>query len=440
MALSDIVTISISIESAQIERAGFGMPLILAADCPAGFTERVRFYTDMTGVVVDFASTTATYKQAAKFFSQDPKPVRLAVGRLALKPTQRWALTPVAADSTVYAMDINGNTVSITSDSSATVTEIIAALKTAIDALSLAVTVSDQTTYMRIVANVAGAFFSVESKNTARMTVEQDHADPGYATDLAAIALEDSTWYVIQNPFNSAACVSAIAAWTESNKKFFVAQSQDTAVSTTSNSSDTGGSITIAGTLKAASYYRTALIYSTGTNDFADAAWDGKCLPLDPGSETWANKTLATVTARKITATQRTNLVAKRVNFYETIAGVNVTMQGKVSANEYIDVIRFRDWLEANMAADTATAIFNAKKIPFTDAGISVIQGIIKARLALGVAAGGLSSSPAPKVTVPLASAVSSSDKAARTLTGVKFDAVLAGAIHATTIAGVVTV
>ncbi len=438
MALSDIVVVNITTSAAQVERAGFGVPLILAADCPGGFTERVRFYTTLAGVLVDFANTTATYKMAAAVFAQTPKLPRLAVGRLALKPTQRWALTPIAGDLVNYQMKVNGNLISVTSDGSGTVTEIIALLKTAIDLLSLGITVSDQTTYMRIVANTAGATFSVESLNVARLGVAQDHADPGIATDLAAIALEDSTWYTILCPFNSKAMADEIADWAESNKKLYVAQTQDSDTIQLSNSSDTGGSQTIAGLLKAEAEFRTGLIYHSDNWAFADAAWVGACLPFDPGSETWAEKTLAGVAVTRLTATQRTNALAKYMNVYESVAGRNVTNNGTVGGNEYIDVIRFRDWLEANIAADVYVVLAQNKKLPFTDSGIAAVQAIILARLNAGVAVGGLSNNPKPVVTVPLAANVSTGDKAARTLTGVGFTATLAGAIQAASISGVV--
>lgn len=440
MALSDIVSISITTESAKVERAGFGVPMVLAADAPGGFTERVRYYTDITGLVTDFAVTTATYKQASLIFSQNPRPPRIAVGRLALPPTQRFAVTPIAANSTVYSMKVDGNTVSFTSDASATVTEIIAGLKIAIDALALPITVTDQTTYMRIVANSAGAFFSVESLDLTKIGVVQDHADPGLATDLAAIALEDSTWYAILCPFNSKAVVSAIAAWTETAKKLFIAQTQESDVVRLSNSSDTGGSQTVAGLLKATNYFRTALIYHPKTDAFADAAWAGVCLPMDPGSETWMFKTLAGVATTTLTATYRTNALAKYANVYETVAGVAITADGKVSGNEYIDVIRFRDWLEAGMSEEIFGALARSKKIPYTDEGIAVIEGIVRAQLQAGIDVGGLSNDPAPVVTVPLASSVSAGDKAARVLRNVKFDAVLAGAIHQVIVTGVIAV
>lgn len=436
MALSDIVSLTLSTQTASATRAGYGVPLVLAADAQAGFTERVRTYTDLTGVLADFAVTTATYKQCAKVFAQETRPPSIKVGRLALPPTQRFAVTPTAVNSTVYSGTLNGLPWSYTSDGTATVAEIITGIKAAIDALAQAVTTSDQTTYLRVLANVAGAFhaLTVNDDTGSKLALAQDHADPGAATDLAAIALESSDWYCVLNPFNSGAMALAISNWVESNEKLFVAATCDTPVANLSSGADT---TSIAYTARA--NLRTAIIYHRDASQFADAGWAGAVLPLDPGSETWAFKTLAGVTTQTLTATQRTNLVAKHVNFYETIAGLNLTNQGKVVGNEWIDVIRFRDWLKTNMQADILEALANNDKIPFTDAGIAVIAGKIRARLKAGVEVGGLSPDPAPRVTVPLASAVSTSDKGTRTLTGVKFDAVLAGAIQAVTISGTLT-
>lgn len=436
MALSDIVTLTLTTQTTSATRQGFGMPIILAADAPGGFTERVRFYTELADLGVDFATTTATYKQAAKIFAQQTRPPTVAVGRLALPPTQRFAVTPTAANSTVYSGTLNGLPWTFTSDASATVAEIIAGMKAAIDALAEAVTTSDQTTYLRVVANAAGAFHNLTIDDTTgtKLLIAQDHADPGVATDLAAIALEDSSWYVVLNPFNSGAMALAISNWVESNKKLFVAQTIDSIVATTTSGSDT---TSIAYTARA--NFRTALVFSQDNAQFPDAGWAGRVLPLDPGSETWAYKTLAGVTTSRLTATQRTNLVNKHTNFYETVGGLNLTNQGQVLANEWIDVVRSRDWLEANLQADILEALANNDKIPYTDAGIAVITGKIRARLKTAVEIGMLSPDPAPRVTAPLASAVSSTDKSTRTLNGVKFDAVLAGAIQAIAIRGTLT-
>src|SRR5687768_4049946 len=103
MRLSDIIVITITTETGGILQAGFGVPLILAPH--ANNVDRIRYYTDLAGMVTDgFTSTTAPYKAASAMFAQNPRPERIAVGRLALYPTQRFAVTPTAVHSAKYSL------------------------------------------------------------------------------------------------------------------------------------------------------------------------------------------------------------------------------------------------------------------------------------------------------------------------------------------------
>lgn len=441
-SLSDIVSITITTATAAVTQAGFGTPLITGPN--AAFAERARSYTSLTALAADFPATTGEYQCANAVFAQSPTVQKVIVGRFADKPTQRWAVTPVAANLTVYKLKIgaaNGTVseVSYTSDGTATVTEIISGLKTAIDLLGLAVTVSDQTTFMRIVANVAGAWFTVESTTSpiSNLLVEQDHATANVSTNLDAIKNENNEWYCILHSFNSTADIAAISTWAEANTKLFMATDQNTRIITVATGSD---STTSAAVAKAAAMNRTSIWYHPSTAGFVAAALAGKCLPLQPGEETWRFKTLSGPTAVVLTDTHITNLEAKNCGYYQNMAGVNVTAEGKVSSGTFIDIIRGRDWLQARMQERIYSRLVNAKKIPYTDAGIAVIEAEVRAQLADGVAVGLLSDNPAPTVQVPKASSVSSIDKAARVLNNVKFDAVLAGAIHKVSISGTIAV
>ena len=62
-------------------------------------------------------------------------------------------------------------------------------------------------------------------------------------------------------------------------------------------------------------------------------------LPYDPGSATWALKTVTGITADSLTATERGFLDGDRMNYYTTVAGVDVTRKGVMASGEYLDVI-----------------------------------------------------------------------------------------------------
>lgn len=427
--ISDVVEVTITSEAAKVSQTGFGLPLIVSHS--AAWAERVREYTSLTDVAVDFLATSPEYLAAAKVFGQSPRPPSLLIGRAANAPTQRWAITPVAVDSHTYEVTIDGQTASFTADASATVAEVIAGLKAAIDLLGLAVTTTDMTTYLRIVANAAGAWHNL-SANDVNVGVAQEHTDPGIAADLAAIALERNDWYGLITLFNSAALIAAAAAYCETAKKLYVAATQDTAVPNTAIS----GTDDVAEILKAAAYKKTALIFSKATGDFPDAAAIGRCFPITPGEETWKFKTLAGVTAGSYTATQRTNMRAKSCNFYEPTAGVNMLEEGITSSGAFIDFVRYLDYLEARIGERCFGRIAAPNKLPMNDRGISVIRAEVAGQLQSDEGREALL--PGSTVSVPKASEISSANRTARVLPSVTFSAVYAGAIHSVQINGTV--
>jgi hypothetical protein len=429
--LNDIVQVTITSEVSAVQQAGFGVPLILSHS--AAWVERVREYASLAAVQVDFAVSTPEYKQASRVFGQNPRPPKLLVGRAALKPTLQIAVTPVVLNSYAYRMKVNGTEVVFTSDGSATLTEIIVGLKAAIDALALPITVTDQTTFMRLQANTPGAWFSVEATD-ANIGLAQTHADPGVATDLAAIALERGDWYGLLTHFNSKAYVEGAAAWVQANKRLYVASTIDSAVRNTVSS----GTDDIGESLASLAYTKTALVDAFSSEAFADAGVMGRCFPITPGEETWKFKTLAGVPVGVYTSTQRANLRAKRVNFYEATAGVNMLEEGYVSSGAFIDFVRFLDYLEARIQERVFGKLSIGNKVPYTDKGIAVVRNEIAGQLQTDEDRGALAAGWS--VSVPKAAAATTADRNARLLRNVTFNAVYAGAIHKVEIAGTVTV
>jgi hypothetical protein len=492
--LSDIVNVNISLETGQVSQAGFGLPLVLGAH--SRFPERIRFYADLAGMVTDgFLPADAEYKAAAAMFAQAPRPPRIAVGRRANKPTQRFTITPTSVNVATYKVRVGDRIASFTSDASATVAEITAGLAAAVTALAPAwalstayalgdrrssagnvyeciaagtsaaaggpsttaadvtdgtvhwkyvgpaVTATDATTSCRITLQAAGAWQSVETLDTALLSLEQDQADAGIAADLDAVKAASNDWYALVSVFASKTELQAAAGWAEANEKLLVASTQDTPVVNVSNTAGSANPADdVARLLKGASYARTALVYHPSNGAFADAAWAARVLPEDPGSETWKFKTLAGVPAVSLSTTQQANAQGKSCNYYYALAGRSITAEGVVASNEFIDVVRGRDWLKARLQERIFARLANAKKIPYTDAGVSVVEGEVRAQLREAVKDGFLSASPEPTVSVPPVSAISPADRAARNLPDVRFTGVLAGAIHKLTLKGVVTV
>lgn len=439
MALSDHVSLTITADSVGVTRPGFGTPLILSHS--ASFAERTRSYTDLAGIAADgFATDSPEYLAAAAMFAQTPRPEKVKIGRAALPPTLAYSISVATVrNSHTYRLNVKGEgvtatEVSFTSDANATDGEIIIGLVAALEAVvGKNYTATGTTSPADVTADAAGNWFSIESPDLSDLTVVMDHADPGVATDLAAINVEDSDWYGLYTMFNSNAYGLAAAGWAESNKKLYVCESCDSATVTTAA---TNGDLI--DDLKTQNYARTLGAFHPDPSEFFGAAWMGRMLPLEPGAATWKFKTLAGISSVSLTSTQRGNLVAKNGNSMETSGGVVHTFEGTTGNGDFADNQRGDDWLEAEMRATVFEALANAQKVPFTDKGVVVIESAVAAALKRASRRGIITENYT--VTVPAVADVSTANKTSRTLPDVKFQATRAGAIHKVLITGVVSV
>ncbi len=440
MPLSDHVSLTISQDTVGVARAGFGTPLILS--CNAAGPERVKTYTDILGVAEDHATDSPEYLAARAIFSQSPHPSRIKIGRAAGAPTLKYTITPVVQDLHTYTIHVKGEgitaeSVSYTSDGTATAQEICDGLRTALDAVVGENYGLTGTTTVIVTGDAAGDWFSLEVDNIADLAIVCDHAEPAttIATDLTAISNEDDDWYCLITLYNSTAYVAAAAAAIEALKKIYLVDVNDSSACTVAEGSGTD----VLDDIDEANYERTAGAYHPDPSEFFAAAWAGRCLSLDPGSLTFAYKTLAGVTAPTFTATHRSNLEARGASYYKSEAGVDFVWEGKRGDGDYIDVTRDLDWLDDEIRTSVFGALAGANKIPYTDAGVNVLVGRLKKALRKAQSRGVLTTDTDPVVTYPKVADVDSADKAARHYPDLKFSATLAGAIHRVTIIGVVS-
>jgi len=272
---------------------------------------------------------------------------------------------------------------------------------------------------------------------TENVSLRDATTDPGLEADLNELVVIDPDFYGLALDSNSQAEIAVAAAWAETNRRLFAYQTADSGCGVSGTTTD------VMSVLKAASYgYSTGWFHpAIGLADgWLAAGLLGNRLPRDPGSDTWAFKTVAGVTVRPISTTARAAILAKNGNVYETRNGVAVTYPGKVAIGEYVDTVRGLDWQRARMKEDLFALQTANEKVGYTDEGIALIGGAIFGVLNEGMERGFYAANPKPVVSTPRASATSSSDRSARALRGVTFSARLAGAIHTVTVTGTATV
>lgn len=301
---------------------------------------------------------------------------------------------------------------------------------------SVAEMASDGWTSSDAVYKIANAIFSQNPSVNKIVVGRKDSNDATVDAALNAIANENNDWYGVVVDQALVSSFADVASWVETAKKFAIFWITDV------NAYDPSKSTDLASVLKLANRNRSAVVWHAtpaGGADYPDAAWMGEGFPYEPGTSTWAYKTLNGVTPDTLLASQETALKNKNCNYYMTVGGVSITQEGKVASGEYIDIIIGTDWIEARLREAVYSALVNNRKIPYDDTGIAMIEGLVKGVLN-EAASKGILQADSIAVTVPKYADIPQADKLARKLPDVKFSALYQGAIHSVTINGTISV
>jgi len=437
--LDSIVVITITKSAAAPTQVGFGIPLVMAYH--TNYVDKYREYTSVTDMIVDgFSSTDPAVRCVGALLSQNPKPVRVVVGREANTEKQKIVVTPVVAtlkNLWDYTVTVNGLDATFTTDATATAAEVTAGLKIAIDALSQNVVVTDNTTDIDIESVAIADQFRLETAERDILVQENTTPDgaPGIVADITAVQLLNDDWYSLHLTNIGALPVKAAAVYIETLVKMMGTSSADDEIY------DSGVSDDLASALQTLGYDRTFLVYSPkALTEYPAAGWAGGQLPQDPGSITWMFKSASGVSTTNMTTTELSTLEDKACNVYLNKRGLPMFQYGVVSSGEFIDVTRGIDWTQTRIQERIYASLINAKKIPYTDTGAGVLENDIRGVLQEGVTNDLYRADPAPTVTVPKVADQSVVNRAARYFPGIEFTAQLAGAVHKTGIQGYVSV
>lgn len=274
----------------------------------------------------------------------------------------------------------------------------------------------------------ANVDFDFDNKTPpAKLEVLDDTLDTTTGAELALIDGEDDDWYglLVCDSFSKATTIQG-ASWLETKRKLFVAQTPDTIIMNPSEDTD------VLSALKTSAYARTGAIYhrGIGVNEWLACGWLAGQLTTTPGSATPAFKVVTGCKTDKLTPAQENAILGKNGSHYTNTGGLGITFEGKTGSGDFMDTIRFLDWVYARMRERVLGCLANNPKIPFTDAGVDIMRGEIAAIIQLGMNAGGFDRAAGYTITAPLVKDVPVADRANRKLPDINWSARLAGAIH----------
>lgn len=437
-----IVNVQISLNTNGVSKEGFSTMLVVGTH--ANTLNRVVTYTNINDLINDgFSTDDPIYKAVSAAFSQTPRPRQVKVGRRQVDEVN-ISVNNVKDNTdytiTVSSKDTNGiiteQAYKFNSSISATASAICEGLQNAM-ASDTAVTAAASGEKLKLTAK-SGKSFAI--KISSNLSAELTEPTEEIADSMNAIMASDADFYGIVLASRDKDDIMAMAEWVETQIKLFGTSTAEQGAKDSETDTD------LLSMLKAKNYYRTfAFYHELADNEYLEAGIMARCFAIEPGSETWANKVLSGLTADNLTETEYLAVSGKNGNTFETFRNKSITQNGKVAGDEWIDVIRFRDWLQEEITVNVFNLLINSDKVPYTDAGIALIENQIRQALLLGQRRGGIAPTEYDEdnnenlgftIEMPLAANIPANTKAQRLLEDVKFTARLAGAIHVVEITG----
>lgn len=439
MALSQYVHVNIAVGTASPTGQGFGNLLLLAAGTGSnGFTTtEVRTYRNFSSLAEDFNSDQWVYAAAQAAFSQNPRPELIKVGLLPPPSTAQTfvvSLNHIASGSAVTGSLISpaGSSSLILADSGATTAQTALNLANAIGAIS-GISASSAGNVVTATAGGVGEFWHFSS-DLNNISIYDTTVDLGYDDQLDDLLAISNDFYAVAIDNNSAKNMDKVARWASANNKlaFFSPQFTRPADFTSSLFTATADYDALLAN------DRAILLFTKDTRlNAKEVAWAASGLVEDPGTITWAFKTLEGVASDSYTSTEETTILSKGGNLYKTEAGIDITWNGKGAGGEYIDVTRSIDWLKARIEERIFGLFVNSRKVPYTNAGIAAVVAEIKGQLSQAERLGVVDADWVVEA-LPV-SLQATADRTNRIVREVSFQARLAGAIHEVYIVGTVT-
>ena len=418
-----VVNVTLTLAGLAAGYQNFGAVMAIASEDAIDTVERIRSYNDADGVVSDWGVGSPVTAAALLHFAQVPRPNLFYVGRWAQFATPgllRGAIltgpssalsrfTGITAGSMAVTIDTTAVTLSNVNLSGATnLNGVASALQTAIRAANVAAGVANAT------VKWDGSRFTLASGTTGPTSSVSFGAATGSGTDMTAVlgfgspaatrilgmapesltqaisALADasSEWYATSVATAQAPSVVdhlAAAGLIEAmgRMRVYAITTSDTAVLDPARSDD------VCSQMKQSGFARTLSQFSTW-HPFAVFSLMGRFSTIDFGANnstiTLKFKNEPGVVAETLTATQADALEAKNCNVFVNYSnGRAILEQGVMANGTFIDERQGLDWQVDKVQTDLFNLLYQAKKIPQTNAGNTRILGVVNNAFLAGV-------------------------------------------------------
>ncbi|ASU03373.1 hypothetical protein [Pseudoalteromonas phage J2-1] len=446
---------NISLETATVGRQGF-QGIMFAAKHNL-WSERIRTYTDADALLEDgFSADDAAYKALRGGFSQTPRPQSIKVGRANASTVLN--VTEDVVDGLEYNVTVNALgslaalEISVTAGTGETKQDILDQVVTAITGnadlnakITASVTGTGNDAILTLSHKVGDDWFTVT--NLLNLSTSAGAVEESAAEMLAAIAIEDDSWYYITSEEKSVTFIEELAAEVEARFKLFRYTTKEEGA----YAAVLSGSVK---TVKDNQYFRTMPEYHHLAEDtYPEVAALAEIATFTTGRVTYHARIVSGVpaalnaTGGNLTATQVSNMKSNEVNFYDKVqisgasfsTNPSITYGGKVASGELTMNIVTRDNLQVDLEATTTELMIRQKngRLAFDETSLNKVRGAVRTVLNQYESEDFHNFLlPNTSITIPRVSEINAADKAANVFKQVSFKGTLRGAIHMIEITG----
>jgi hypothetical protein len=428
LPVSRLVTVQVSLTTPAIVAESVNTCMLLGTSDVIDATERMREYANILEVAQQFDTTTEEYRAALTWFSQNPSPHSLHIGRwvrvpspgiligASLAPAEQRISQWAAITSGSFAIAVDGvGPLDVLGVSFATQTNlngVASQINTALTAAGFAATMiwnarmdrfelrTNSTGPTASISFMTAATGGVDISEMLKMTMAHGPAAyvvPGLAPETALAAaveidgLFSAKWYALVCPSADDEDHQMLAAYSEaSDPPHFYGVSTD-AEHSLSDMSD----VDIGYILASYGFNKTAVMFSR-TNYFVVMSFLARILTTHWGGSnttiTLMYKQAPGVIAETISTQQANTLQRKHVNVFVNYAnGARLIQYGTSASGEFVDTIIGADALALEVQARLFNTLYTAiTKVPQTDAGMELLKTSAAAGCAMYVSNGWL--------------------------------------------------
>lgn len=444
LSISDIVDVTVSLDTTSSSSANFNIPLIIATH--QVFTSRYAIYTSASSMLEDgFSSDSAAYQMALLIFEGSQAPEEVIVGRRVMGSIVITLDDLVEGDDYYFTVQIgsSASTVSYTavadSDGDVSAETTLAALADAyadIDGIgNYSYSASDMTLTLDVPSTTE--IFNVSSiGDDMSLSFEAGEENMTEAYTNITSALSTSFFFILADSHDSDE-VLELAAQAEADDYFYVTSTSD------ENCGDSTSTTDIMYTLSDQSYENCLVMYHEDADtDYPEAALIGAWAATNPGTTTLHGKTLTGISTSDVDATFRSAVQAKHGCTYPDSPADGFFLDGFVPDGNFADTIRFALWVKARIGESVFNLIKNksdaGSKVPYNSTGFTMVQTAIEEPLNIANNRGCLTADDDDNlwvINIPDKSDQSSSNITSRLLDDVTVTMVYSGAIHRANIA-----